>query len=38
MINFAMCVIVTGVVALSLECVGAAFVFFGLAGLLIRFA
>jgi hypothetical protein len=27
-----------GIVALSLECVGAALVFFGIAGLLIRFA
>jgi hypothetical protein len=38
MINIAMCIAATGIVALSLECVGAAFVFFGIAGLLIRFA
>jgi hypothetical protein len=30
--------IVTGIVALSLESIGAALVFFGIAGLLIRFA
>jgi hypothetical protein len=28
----------TGIVALSLECVGAALVFFGIAGLLIKLA
>ena len=38
MINLAMGLVVTGLVALSLECVGAALVFFGIAGLLIRLA
>jgi hypothetical protein len=38
MINLAMWIAATGIVALSLECVGAAFVFFGIAGLLIRYA
>jgi hypothetical protein len=38
MINFAMCVVATGIVALSLECVGVAFVFFGIGAILIRFA
>jgi hypothetical protein len=38
MISLGMCVVATGMVALSLECVGAAFVFFCIAGLLIRFA
>jgi hypothetical protein len=38
MINIAMCIAATGIVALSLECVGAAFVFFGVCGLLLRLA
>jgi hypothetical protein len=38
MINLAMCLAATGVVALSLECVGVACVFFGIGGLLLRFA
>jgi hypothetical protein len=38
MINFAMCVVATGIVALSLECAGVAFVLLGIAGLLIRYA
>ena len=38
MINFAMWMVATGMVALSLECAGVAFVFFGIAGLLIRYA
>jgi hypothetical protein len=38
MIDIAMCLAATGIVALSFECVGAAVVFFGIAGLLIRFA
>ena len=38
MINLAMCLAATGVVALSLECVGAALVFFGIGGLLLRLA
>lgn len=38
MINLAMCLVATGIVALSLECVGAALVFFGIGGLLIRLA
>ena len=36
MINIAMCIAATGVVALSFECVGVAFVFFGIGGLLLR--
>jgi hypothetical protein len=38
MINLAMLLAATGVVALSLECVGAAVVFFGIGGLLLRLA
>ena len=38
MISIAMCLAATGIVALSLESVGAALVLFGIAGLLIRFA
>jgi hypothetical protein len=38
MISMAMGLVVTGLVALSLECVGAALVFFGIAALLVRLA
>jgi hypothetical protein len=38
MINLAMCLAATGVVAISLECFGVAFVFFGIGGLLLRLA
>jgi predicted membrane-bound spermidine synthase len=38
MINLAMYLLATGIVAFSFECVGAALVFFGVGGLLIRFA
>jgi hypothetical protein len=38
MITIGLWLAATGIVALSLESVGAALVFFGLAGLLIRFA
>jgi hypothetical protein len=38
MISIAMWLASTGVVALSLECMGAALVFFGIAGLLIKLA
>jgi hypothetical protein len=36
-ITIAMWIAGAGVVAISLECVGAALVFFGIAGLLIKF-
>ena len=38
MISLAMCLAATGIVALSFECLGAALVFFGICGLLLRFA
>ena len=38
MINLGICLVGTGIVALSFECVGAALVFFGLCGLLLKFA
>jgi hypothetical protein len=38
MINLAMCLAGMGIVALSLECVGVAVVFFGIGGLLLRLA
>ena len=38
MINFAICLVGTGIVALSLECVGAALVLFGISGLLLKLA
>jgi hypothetical protein len=38
MISIAMGLAATGIVALSLESIGAALVFFGVAGLLIRLA
>jgi hypothetical protein len=38
MISIALCLVVTGYIALSLESLGAALAFFGIAGLLIRFA
>ena len=38
MINLAMGLAATGLVALSFECVGAAWVLFGVCGLLLRFA
>ena len=38
LVTLGMWIAAAGVVAISLECVGAALVFFGLAALLIRFA
>lgn len=38
MINLAMCLAAMGLVALSIECVGVAWVFFGLCGWLIKLA
>jgi hypothetical protein len=38
LVTVGMWIAATGVVALSFECVGAAVVFFGIAGLLIRLA
>ena len=38
LVTFGMWAAAAGCVAVSLECVGAALVFFGIAGLLIRFA
>ena len=38
LVTAGLCVAATGIVALSLESVGAALVFFGIAGLLIRLA
>jgi hypothetical protein len=38
MISLGMCIAATGVVALSLECVGVTFVCFGICGLLLRLA
>ena len=38
LVNMGMLIAGAATVALSFECVGAAFVFFGIAGLLIRFA
>jgi hypothetical protein len=38
MIKLAMYLLATGIVAFSFECIGAAFVFFGLGGLLRRLA
>lgn len=38
MINFAMCLAALGLVALSIESVGVALVFFGLCGWLIKLA
>jgi hypothetical protein len=38
MINLSMCLLATGIVAFSFECVGAAAVLFGIGGLLLRLA